>query len=102
MQPSELLLQTTETQIKNYLTTELIVTKATSTVHDGYFVSTKPIIGTQNVLPIFDQPQETKLQWRNVIYTGNWIIFAVIIAAMWWRIIQDEVAQSKDKQVVGG
>lgn len=102
MQPSELLLQTTETQIKNYLTTELIVSKANSTVHDGYFVSTKPIIGTQNVLPIFDQPQETKLQWRNVIYTGNWIIFAVIIAAMWWRIIQDEVAQSKDKQVVGG
>jgi cytochrome oxidase assembly protein ShyY1 len=97
MQPSELALTKSLVELPAYITTENIVQKAKSTVHDGYFVSTKPLIGDQGVSPIFMQPQEVKLQWRNVIYTGNWVIFAIIISAMWWRIIQDELKQQVGK-----
>ena len=93
MQPSELALTKTLSKLPTYITTEGIVQKAVSTVHDGYFVSTESVIGDKAVSPIFVQPQEVELQWRNVIYTGNWIIFAIIITAMWWRIIQDELKQ---------
>lgn len=101
LQPSELALTQTLVELPNYITTEVIVKKAISTVHDGYFVSAKPIIGNQKVSPIVPVAQETKLQWRNVIYTGNWIIFAIIIGAMWWRIIQEEVEPS-NKQLING
>lgn len=97
MQPSELALTKTLIELPTYINTEDIVLNANSTVHDGYFVSAKPVIGEKAVGPIFAQPQEVKLQWRNVIYTGNWIIFAIIIAAMWWRIIQDELKQQVGK-----
>lgn len=94
LQPSELALKQTLVGLPNYITTEAIVEKASSTVHDGYFVSNTAVIGEQKVSPIFPIAQETELQWRNVIYTGNWIIFAIIIGAMWWRIIQEEVEQA--------
>jgi hypothetical protein len=29
------------------------------------------------------------LHWRNVVYTFNWLVFALIIAAMWRRVILD-------------
>ena len=97
MQPSELALTKTLINLPTYITTEEILKRAASTVHDGYFVSSKPIIGVNAVSPMFTQPQEVELQWRNVIYTGNWIIFAIIISAMWWRIIRDELNQQVGK-----
>lgn len=93
MQPSEFALQNSLIELPSYITTEEIVGRATTTVHDGYFVTSEAILGSQKVNPIFDEPQEAQLQWRNVIYTGNWVIFALIVGAMWWRIIQDEVKQ---------
>ncbi len=101
MQPSELALKQMLVELPNYKTTELIVESANSTVHDGYFVSNSAVIGDQKVSPIFPVAQETKLQWRNVIYTGNWIIFAIIIGAMWWRIIQEEVEQTSQQLTNG-
>jgi hypothetical protein len=65
--------------------------KSESSLHDGYFVSTTPTEGLELVKPIYDTPLELSVQWRNVIYTFNWIIFGLIILGMWWRIIQDEV-----------
>lgn len=91
MQPSESPAAKNLVNLPKYITTELILNEANSTLHDGYFVTSDAANGLTIVKPIFDSPQETGLHWRNVVYTGNWIIFAIIIAGMWWRIIQEEL-----------
>jgi hypothetical protein len=77
--------------LPSYLTTNKILAKSDTTVHDGYFVSATLVEGLELVKPIFDTPMEVQFNWRNIIYTFNWIIFGIIIFGMWWRIIQDEV-----------
>ena len=93
MQPSESPEAKNLIKLPSYITTESILAMANSTLHDGYFVASQAADGLTVVEPIFDTPQKTGLHWRNVVYTGNWIIFAIIIAGMWWRIIQEELKQ---------
>lgn len=95
MQPSESPDAKNLINLPSYITTESILAKANSTLHDGYFVAIEVGDGLTAVKPIFDAPQKTGLHWRNVVYTGNWIIFAIIFAGMWWRIIQEEIERSK-------
>jgi hypothetical protein len=91
MQPSEDAPSVSLFKLPSYITTPVILAKSESSLHDGYFVSTTPTEGLELVKPIYDTPLELSVQWRNVIYTFNWIIFGLIILGMWWRIIQDEV-----------
>lgn len=93
MQPSESPNSKNFINLPSYITTESILAKASSTLHDGYFVASQASDGLTVVKPIFDTPQKTGLHWRNVVYTGNWIIFAIILTGMWWRIIQEELNQ---------
>ena len=66
--------------------------RASGTLHDGYLVlEQSPFAQIRTVKPIFTESIHEGLHWRNVIYTFNWIFFALIITAMWWRIIRDEV-----------
>jgi hypothetical protein len=46
------------------------------------------------VNPILDQPVETGLHIRNVIYTVNWLIFAGIVLFMWLRVVRDKLDES--------
>lgn len=93
MQPSEESLGNGLFQLPEYITTNNILKVSSTNLHDGYFVVDTPTAGLEKVTPIFDSPQKVGLHWRNVVYTANWIVFAIIIAAMWWRIIQDELKQ---------
>jgi len=73
------------------LTTEMIVVNARSIAHDGYLVATSKSAGLELVKPIFTEPISQGLNWRNVMYTFNWILFAVIVCFMWMRVARDEV-----------
>jgi len=46
------------------------------------------------VSPIIKGTVHESLHWRNVIYTANWIVFALIVLYMWIRIVRDELANS--------
>ena len=96
MQPSESASAKNLFKLPNYISTSEILKKANSTLHDGYFVASTATSGLEVVKPIFDAPQKASLHWRNVIYTGNWIVFALIIFGMWWRIIQEETKAQKE------
>lgn len=98
MQPSEDVLNISLYDLPNYITTKEVLKISNSTMHDGYFLSTTQIPGFEVIKPILPKPVETQLQWRNVIYTFNWIIFGIIIFGMWWRIIQDEVKLQTKEQ----
>lgn len=92
MQPSEDAAKRNLLNLPSYISTNTILAKADSTLHDGFFVASTST-GLETVKPTFGAPIKVELHWRNVVYTLNWIIFAVIILAMWWRIIRDEVKQ---------
>ena len=98
MQPSEDALSISLTDLPSYITTKEVLKISNSTMHDGYFISTTQIPGFEVIKPILPNPVETKLHWRNVIYTFNWGIFGIIIFGMWWRIIQDEVKLQTKEQ----
>ena len=94
------------------LTTTSITEHAHSAVHDGYLVAQIPAVGhgeslggssgvTQlpasvllPVSPIIKGTVHQSLHWRNVIYTANWIVFALIVLYMWIRVVRDELASS--------
>jgi hypothetical protein len=73
------------------LTTKLIVANSKSIAHDGYLVATSRTQSLTLVSPIFTEPVVSGLNWRNVAYTFNWIIFAVIVGMMWIRVTRDEL-----------
>jgi hypothetical protein len=98
MQPSESPEAKVLIDLPSYITTEVILAKSDSNLHDGYFVTSDAPDGLTAIEPIFNTPQKTGLNWRNVVYTGNWIIFAIIIAGMWWRIIQEDLKQPKKEK----
>ena len=67
---------------------------ASGTLHDGYLVLTQAPKNLKTVRPIFTEPLRAAIHWRNVIYTFNWLFFAFIILAMWWRIVHDEIVST--------
>lgn len=73
------------------LTTELIVENSRTIAHDGYLVATSETEFLALVKPIFTEPLVGGLNWRNVVYTFNWVFFAGIVALMWVRVARDEL-----------
>jgi hypothetical protein len=73
------------------LTTEMIVENSRTIAHDGYLVATSETEFLALVKPIFTEPLVGGLNWRNVVYTFNWVFFAGIVALMWVRVARDEL-----------
>lgn len=73
------------------LTTDLIVENSRTIAHDGYLVATSETEFLALVKPIFTEPVVGGLNWRNVVYTFNWVFFAGIVALMWVRVARDEL-----------
>lgn len=73
------------------LTTAMIVENSRTIAHDGYLVSTSEFTDLELVTPIFAEPISRGLNWRNVTYTFNWVLFAVIVGLMWVRVARDEI-----------
>ena len=92
LQPSELSSALRINDNVEPLTTELVVSKADSSAHDGYLVLDEPTTGLIHVQPILANSPEVPLHWRNVFYTFNWLFFGFIVAAMWLRVVRDEIS----------
>lgn len=96
LQPSEdspdveIFIKSTGGDVPLALTTTQIVERSGSTAHDGYLVEAVAIPELKTVTPIYSSAMKINLQWRNVLYTFNWIVFALIIGFMWIRVVQDE------------
>ena len=77
--------------LPDMITTSIALSHASVSVHDGYVVESDKVSGLEKITPIFSVPPRTHLHWRNVFYTGNWIFFAILVGAMWIRVVRDEV-----------
>ena len=76
------------------LTTNMITAKAKTIAHDGYLVANVGDGGLTTVVPIMAPSTTSKLHLRNVIYTFNWLIFGLIVFAMWIQIVRDELGSN--------
>ena len=72
------------------LTTSLILHHSTSDVRDGFIIATDTSSNLVNIIPTREPATTTALHWRNVVYVFNWILFALLAVAMWFRVVRDE------------
>lgn len=95
LQPSEDSGAVSLSGVPSLLTTKEILRHVNATIHDGYVVSNVGLFGSQKVDPIISESIRAPLNWRNITYVFNWLVFGFIIAAMWFRVVQDLVSESK-------
>ena len=100
LQPSEdspdvnIYIKSTGGDVPLALTTTQIVERAGLTAHDGYLVEAVAIPEFKPVIPIYASAMKVNLHWRNVLYTFNWIVFAIIVCLMWIRVVRDETEEN--------
>ncbi len=57
-------------------------------VYNGYIVSDTPLPGLEKI----DAPppaNEVELNWLNLFYAAEWVIFAGFAIFLWWRLVRD-------------
>ncbi len=57
-------------------------------VYNGYIVDNTPITSLEKI----DSPtpsQEVELNWLNLFYAAEWVIFAGFAIFLWWRLVRD-------------
>lgn len=57
-------------------------------VYNGYIVENTPVTGLEKI----DSPipsQEVELNWLNLFYAAEWVIFAGFAIFLWWRLVRD-------------
>ncbi|MBN9150798.1 MAG: hypothetical protein J0H56_05190 [Micrococcales bacterium] len=57
-------------------------------VYNGYIVANTPVAGLEKI----DSPrpsQEVELNWLNLFYAAEWVIFAGFAVFLWWRLVRD-------------
>lgn len=61
-----------------------------SPVYGGYLV----LSGATSTLEVIDAPppsEEVVLNWLNIFYAGEWVVFAGFAVFLWWRFVRDAV-----------
>lgn len=57
-------------------------------VYNGYIIDNTPVAGLEKI----DSPipsQEVELNWLNLFYAAEWVIFAGFAIFLWWRLVRD-------------
>lgn len=48
-----------------------------------------PDAGNMQVVNVGAQPQETTVNWMNIFYALEWVVFAGFSVFLWWRLVAD-------------
>jgi cytochrome oxidase assembly protein ShyY1 len=63
---------------------------ATAEVADGTDMSAAAINGDLKPLNIGPQPPAQKVNWLNLFYSLEWVVFAGFALFIWWRLVKDD------------
>jgi cytochrome oxidase assembly protein ShyY1 len=63
---------------------------ATSEVANGSDMSAAAVDGDLKPLNIGPQPPAQKVNWLNVFYSLEWVVFAGFALFIWWRLVKDD------------
>lgn len=53
-----------------------------------------PDMGAMEYVTVGGQPQETPVNWLNIFYALEWIVFAGFSVFLWWRLVADDYQRS--------
>ena len=56
-----------------------------------------PAAGSMQAVTVSGQPEETPVNWLNIFYAVEWIIFAGFSVFLWWRLVADEYRRSLEE-----
>jgi surfeit locus 1 family protein len=63
-------------------------------VYGGYLVLAEPVAGLEAIRA--DAPQrEVTLNWLNVFYAIEWVLFAGFAIYLWYRLVRDAVERAE-------
>lgn len=57
-------------------------------VYAGYVILDEPLDGLESITSVPPE-QQTQLNWLNVFYAIEWIVFALFAFYLWYRLVQD-------------
>jgi hypothetical protein len=65
-------------------------------VYFGYVTTTEPVAGLDAIVsppPL----QEAELNWLNVFYAVEWVVFAGFAVFLWFRLVKDAVQREREE-----
>ena len=63
---------------------------ATAEIADGADVSPAAVPGNLLPLQIGPQPPAQQINWLNLFYSLEWVVFAGFALFIWWRLVKDD------------
>ena len=75
---------------------------ATAEVSAGADLSAQAIDGDLQPLRIGPQPPAQQINWLNLFYSLEWVVFAGFALFIWWRLVKDDYRRDLEDQFDGG
>ncbi|MEV7131479.1 SURF1 family protein [Arthrobacter sp. NPDC093128] len=72
---------------------------ATSEVVGGTDVSASAVSGELKPLRISPQPPPQQVNWLNLFYSVEWIVFAGFALFIWWRMVKDDYRRDLEDEL---
>ncbi|MDH6532354.1 surfeit locus 1 family protein [Aurantimicrobium minutum] len=68
----------------------------TGTVYSGYLINDTAPAGLE-VIDSFAPKNEGSVNWLNIFYALEWIVFAGFAFYIWWRLVKDDYERQQDE-----
>ncbi|WP_426225563.1 SURF1 family protein [Pseudarthrobacter sp. DSP2-3-2b1] len=72
---------------------------ATSEVVDGTDASAAAVSGALLPLEIGPQPPAQQVNWLNLFYSLEWVVFAGFALFIWWRLVKDDYRRDLEEEL---
>jgi cytochrome oxidase assembly protein ShyY1 len=72
---------------------------ATAEVADGTDVSAAAVRGDLKPLNIGPQPPAQQVNWLNLFYSLEWVVFAGFALFIWWRLVKDDYRRGLEEDL---
>ena len=67
------------------------------TAHELTVDGAAPDTGRMETVLVDAQPEETPVNWLNIFYALEWIVFAGFSVFLWWRLVADDYRRSLEE-----
>lgn len=72
---------------------------ATSELADGTEVGAAAVAGVLKPLDIGPQPPAQQVNWLNLFYSLEWVVFAGFALFIWWRLVKDDYRRDLEEDL---
>ncbi len=64
--------------------------------YSGFVTQTNDTPAGLSTVVVDPQPQATPINWLNIFYGVEWVVFAGFAIFMWWRLVADDVRRQEE------